>query len=79
MISNSLNLNRDVLSMINTNKQAVRKVVGNQQVNRKVRPMFIAAVSASKEITQFSVFLCSQDENEMYFQVKSDVRYLTGW
>ena len=56
MISNSLNLNRDVLSMINTNKQAVRKVVGNQQVNRKVRPMFIAAVSASKEITQFSVF-----------------------
>ena len=56
MISNSLNLNRDVLSMISTNKQAVRKVVGNQQVNRKVRPTFIAAVSASKEITQFSVF-----------------------
>ena len=65
--------------MINTNKQAVRKVVGNQQVNRKVRPMFIAAVSASKEITQFSVFYVLKMKNEMYFQVKSDVRYLTGW
>ena len=29
MISNSLNLNRGVLSMINTNKQVARKVLGN--------------------------------------------------
>ena len=31
MISNSLNLNRDVLSMISTNKQVVRKVAGNSK------------------------------------------------
>ena len=31
MISNSLNLNRDVLWMISTNKQVVRKVAGNSK------------------------------------------------
>ena len=40
--------------------------------------MFIAAVSASKEITVFSITV-SEDENEMHFRVKFDVKYPTGW
>ena len=40
--------------------------------------MFIAVVSVSKEITQFFSIIVSEDENEMSFQVKFDVRCSTG-
>ena len=49
MISNSLNLNRDVLSMISTNKQVVRKVAGNSKVNRRVHPIFIAVADVPRK------------------------------
>ena len=57
IIPNSLNLNRDVLTMISINKQVVRKVVGISKVNRKVHPIFIAVADVPEKVV--SLRFCS--------------------
>ena len=56
VISNSLNLNRDVLTMISINKQVVRKVVGNSKVNRKVHPIFIAVADVPEKVVSLRFY-----------------------